>query len=436
MAHYLQVSLGRLIYRKRPGKGSMIWKLAQEVDTLMTATESSRCNILIIGAGITGLAIARELIRQGADDILVLEKEDHLGAHASGRNSGVLHAGIYYTPDTLKARFSIDGNRLMKEFCREKNLTLKETGKVIVTKRQEELEGLYDLKARADASGAHTEIIDDAELREIEPHAATVEKALYSPNTAVIHPIEVLQAIVEELKRSGRAQVHFGEHFLGLDGDRTAHTSQRKITYNRFINAAGTFADRIAHMFDIGHEYKILPFKGTYKRLRGSRSDLVRGSIYPVPDLRNPFLGVHFTRIADDQIYIGPSAIPAFGRENYGFLEGLGLETPGIVARDAVLLFTNAGFRSAAISEPKMTFKRFVFQEARKLVPKLELEDIVKADKVGIRPQLIHWPSKQLVTDFVVLQDDRSLHVLNAISPAFTCSLAFAQHIVSTYLTQ
>ena len=400
----------------------------------MTTAESSRCHTLIIGAGITGITIALELVRQGADDILILEKEDHLGAHASGRNSGVLHAGIYYTPDTMKARFSIDGNRLMKDFCREKALTLKETGKVIVTKRSEELEGLYDLKARADACGARTEIIDSADLKEIEPHAATVEKALYSPNTAVIHPFEVLQAIVEELERSGRAQIQFGERFLGLDGDRTAHTSQRKIPFNRFINAAGTHADRIAHMFDLGHAYKILPFKGTYKRLRGSRSDLVRGNIYPVPDLRNPFLGVHFTRTADDQIYIGPSAIPAFGRENYGILDGLGLETPLIAARDAVLLFKNAGFRSAAISEPKMTFRRFVYQEAMKLVPKLELEDIVDADKVGIRAQLVHWPSKQLVTDFVLLQDDRSLHILNAISPAFTCSMAFAQYIVKDYL--
>jgi L-2-hydroxyglutarate oxidase LhgO len=400
----------------------------------MTTAESSRCHTLIIGAGITGITIALELVRQGADDILILEKEDHLGAHASGRNSGVLHAGIYYTPDTMKARFSIDGNRLMKDFCREKALTLKETGKVIVTKRSEELEGLYDLKARADASGARTEIIDSADLKEIEPHAATVEKALYSPNTAVIHPFEVLQAIVEELERSGRAQIQFGARFLGLDGDHTALTSQRKIPFNRFINAAGTHADRIAHMFDLGHAYKILPFKGTYKRLRGSRSDLVRGNIYPVPDLRNPFLGVHFTRTADDQIYIGPSAIPAFGRENYGILDGLGLETPLIAARDAVLLFKNAGFRSAAISEPKMTFRRFVYQEAMKLVPKLELEDIVDADKVGIRAQLVHWPSKQLVTDFVLLQDDRSLHILNAISPAFTCSMAFAQHIVKDYL--
>ncbi len=400
----------------------------------MTTTDASRCHTLIIGAGITGLAIARELVNHGTEDIIVLEKEDHVGAHASGRNSGVLHAGIYYTPDTLKARFSIDGNRLMKAYCREKSLTLKETGKVIVTKCSEELEGLHDLKARADASGALTKIIDSAELHEIEPHAATVEKALFSPNTAVIHPVEVLQAIVEELERSGHAQVQHGERFLGLDGDRTALTSLRKISFIRFINAAGTHADRIAHMFNLGLEYKILPFKGTYKRLRGSRVDLVRGSIYPVPDLRNPFLGVHFTRTADDQIYIGPSAIPAFGRENYSILEGLGLETPGIAARDAVLLFKNAGFRSAAMSEPKMMFKRFVFQEARKLVPKLELEDIVDADKVGIRAQLIHWPSKQLVTDFVLLQDGHSLHVLNAISPAFTCSFAFAKHIVREYL--
>ncbi len=400
----------------------------------MTATEASKCHTLIIGAGITGLAIARELLHQGAEDILVIEKEDHLGAHASGRNSGVLHAGIYYTPDSLKARFSVEGNRLMKAYCRAHGLTLQETGKVIVTKRPEELEGLYDLKTRADASGAQTRIIDRRELREIEPHAATIEAALFSPNTAVIRPIEILQAIADEIERSGRARVHLGEQFLGLGGDRTARTSHRNITFNRFINAAGVYADRIAHMFELGREYEILPFKGTYKRVRASRSDLVRGSIYPVPDLRNPFLGVHFTRTADDRIYIGPSAIPAFGRENYAILEGLGWETPLIAARDAVLLFKNAGFRSAAMSEPIMTFKRFLYQEAKKLVPRLQMDDLENTDKIGIRSQLVHWPSKQMVTDFVLLQDDRSLHILNAVSPAFTCSLAFARHVVDAHL--
>lgn len=402
----------------------------------MTKSDARTCQTLIIGGGITGLTIARELIRRGAQDILLLEKENQLGAHASGRNSGVLHAGIYYTKDTLKARFCIEGNRLMKAFCREKGLTLKETGKVIVTKRPEELEGLYELKKRADSSGASAEIIDAAELMEIEPYAATCEKALYSPDTAVIQPKEVLFALAQEIEQSGSAKLIRGERFLGVGRERIARTSNGRVSYERFINAAGAFADKIAHQFGVGLEYKILPFKGTYKRLRQPRTSLVRGSIYPVPDLRNPFLGVHFTRSADDRVYVGPTAIPAFGRENYGFFEGMSRETAAILYRDAVLLVKNSGFRGAALTEPKKVFKRFVYAEARKLMPELQLEDLEDTDKVGIRSQLVHWPSKQLVTDFVMLRRNRSLHILNAISPAFTTSISFARQAVETFIEQ
>ena len=399
------------------------------------SSELRTCQTLIVGGGITGLTIARELIRRGAQDILILEKENELGAHASGRNSGVLHAGIYYTKDTLKARFCVEGNRLMKAFCREKGLTLKETGKVIVTKRPEELEVLYELKQRADSSGASATIIDNAELMEIEPYAATCEKALYSPDTAVIQPSEVLSALADEIEQSGIAKLSRGESFLGLDREHVARTSNGKVSYQHFINAAGAFADKIAHLFGVGLEYKILPFKGTYKRLRQPRRDLVRGSIYPVPDLRNPFLGVHFTRSVDDQVYVGPTAIPAFGRENYGLLEGMGRETAAILYRDAVLLIKNSGFRSAAFTEPKKVLKRFVYAEAKKLIPELQQEDLEDTDKVGIRPQLVHWPSKQLVTDFVMLRGNRSLHILNAISPAFTTSISFARQAVETFIS-
>ena len=324
----------------------------------------------------------------------------------------------------------------MKAFCREKGLTLKENGKVIVTKGPEELEGLHQLKQRADSSGASARIIDTIELLEIEPYAATCEKALYSPDTAVIQPMEVLFALADEIERSGCAKLICGESFLRVDRDRVARTSNGSVSYEHFINAAGAFADKIAHLFGVGLEYKILPFKGTYKCLRQPRRKLVRGSIYPVPDLRNPFLGVHFTRSADDRVYVGPTAIHAFGRENYCSFRGMGPETAVILYRDAVLLLKNSGFRSAALSEPKKVFKRFVYAEAKKLIPELQQQDLEDTDKVGIRAQLVHWPSKQLVTDFVMLRGDRSLHILNAISPAFTTSISFARRAVDTFIEQ
>ena len=396
--------------------------------------EQKQCQILIVGAGITGLTIARELIHRGVGDIVILEKENALGLHASGRNSGVLHAGMYYTPDTLKAKYCVDGNRMMKEFCRKKKLTLHESGKVILATGPSEMEALYELKRRADLCGARAHIIDNKKLHELEPYAADSEEALHSPDTAVIKPVEVLQALAAELVESGKVTVYYGTTFKGLAADNQVDTSGGTIRFEKLINAAGAHADHIAHQFGLAKEYKLLPFKGTYKQVARDRSFLVRSNIYPVPDLRTPFLGVHFTRSADGEILVGPTAMPAFGRENYGILSGFGRETFSILLRDSILLFTNPSFRQVARSEPRKYLKRFVFKEARRLLPELKPQDIVESEHVGVRPQLIHWPSKQLVMDFIVVNEKNSLHILNPISPAFTTSLAFAVDMANQLL--
>ena len=396
--------------------------------------KQNKCQVLIAGAGITGLTIARELVSRGIKDIVVLEKENSLGLHASGRNSGVLHAGMYYTPDTLKAKFCVEGNRLMKEFCREKGLTLNETGKVILARNSSETEALHELKRRADLCGTRASLIDGKRLHELEPHAAACNEALFSPDTAVIRPLEVLKALEEELVQSAKATIHYGTALDSLSGNSEALTSRGMIRFEQFINAAGSYGDRIAHRCGLAREYKMLPFKGTYKKLVHSRTFLVRGNIYPVPDLRTPFLGVHLTRSADDEILIGPTAIPAFSRENYRVFEGLGGETFAILFRDLVLILKNSMFRQVALTEPKKYLKRFVISEARKLVPQLHLRDLADTDHVGIRPQLVHWPTKTLVMDYVVLRDSNALHILNPISPAFTTSMAFARDIVNNLL--
>jgi L-2-hydroxyglutarate oxidase LhgO len=398
--------------------------------------ERNECQILIVGAGIIGLTIARELIQRGIGDIVILEKEHTLGCHASGRNSGVLHAGMYYTPDTLKARYCVEGNRMMKEYCKKNNLTLHETGKVILATGPTEMEALYELKRRADLCGARADIIDNKKLHEYEPYAADSDEALYSPDTAVIRPIEVLQALEVELVESGKVSVLYDTTFIDRDEENQARTSKGNIKFEKLINAAGAYADHIAHQFGLAMEYRLLPFKGTYKQLTSDRSFLVRSNIYPVPDLRTPFLGVHFTRSADGEILLGPTAMPAFGRENYGILSGFGRETPSILLRDAMLLFMNPSFRQVARTEPKKYLKRFVFKAARKLLPALRQTDITESEHVGIRPQLIHWPSKQLVMDFIVLSDAVSLHILNPISPAFTTSLPFARDMADKLLGQ
>lgn len=394
----------------------------------------SQCQVLIVGAGITGLTIARELVNRGAEDILILEKEGSLGAHASGRNSGVLHAGIYYTPDTLKARFCVEGNRLMKAFCRERGLTLKETGKVILATSPTQVEVLHELKRRADLSGARAFLIDRQELCEIEPYVTTCDKALFSPDTAVIRPQEVLKALEDELTRSAKTTMFYKTAFKSLLSDRQARTSKGVIRFEKFINAAGSYGDQVAHQFGLAKEYKTLPFKGTYKKLTRNRTFLVRGNVYPVPDLKNPFLGVHLTRSADGEVYVGPTAIPVFSRENYRNFEGWGWETFLILFRNAVLLLKNQAFRRVALTEPRKYLKRFILKEARRLVPELCLHDLVDSDKVGIRPQLVHWPTKTLVTDYVVLHNGDALHILNPVSPAFTSSMAFAKYAVTTLL--
>ena len=394
----------------------------------------TKCQVLIVGAGIVGLTIARELVNRGIKDIVVLEKETSLGLHASGRNSGVIHAGMYYIPDSLKAKYCVEGNRLMKEFCRKRGLTLKETGKVILAICPSQTEALHELKRRADSCGARALLITDKKLRELEPNAADCAEALFSPDTAVIRPMEVLKALEEELKQSQKVTICYGTAFKELTGQNEAQTSHGAIQFETLINAAGAHGDRIAHKCGLAREYKMLPFKGTYKKLAHHKKSLVRGNIYPVPDLRTPFLGVHLTRSADDEILIGPTAIPAFSRENYSVFEGLGWETFDILLRDLVLMFKNSKFRQVATTEPKKYLKQFVLNEARKLVPGLHIHDLTDTDHVGIRPQLIHWPTKKLVMDFLVVRDANSLHVMNPISPAFTTSMAFAKDIVNSIL--
>jgi L-2-hydroxyglutarate oxidase len=392
------------------------------------------CEVLIIGGGITGLTIARELLTRGVGEILLIEKERYLGAHASGRNSGVLHAGIYYTPDSFKAQFCVRGNALMKVYCRENGLTLNESGKVIVAKDSHELERLFELHERAIQNGVRSSIIDKNELSEVEPFASTFEKALYSPDTAVVDPFEILNSLRDELLKSGKVRIIYETSFFKLKGDNKALTSGGKIRFRKVVNASGAFSDRVAYQFGVGKDFKILPFKGTYKRLREGRSFLVRGNIYPVPDLRNTFLGVHFTRSVKGEVYAGPTAIPALGRENYGFFENISVEMIPILYRDGILFLENEAFRSTAITEVKKYSTRFFFDEAKKLLTELEINDLEDTDKIGIRPQLVHWPTKKLVMDFVLIREGDSLHVLNAISPAFTSSMAFAKYAVDRFL--
>lgn len=393
-----------------------------------------KADILICGAGISGLTIARELLARGAENIVIIDKEDAPGRHASGRNSGVLHAGIYYAPGSLKARTCMEGARRMRAYCREKGLPLLEAGKVIVARDESELPALDALFERAKTGGAVARMIDEKELAEIEPYAVTAGRAIFSPKTSMIDPRIVLASLRQDIEETGRARFVFNAPFNGLKNASTAMTGQGEIGFSLCINAAGAHADTVAAAFGAGKGKAAIPFKGIYRKLRPEKAHMVRGNIYPVPDARNPFLGVHFTRGVSGDVYIGPTAIPALGRENYGILSGIDAEAPAILWRDMLLFLRNPKFRDVALTEPKKYFFKYLFADAKKLIRDLAPEDVLPSPKCGIRPQLVNLATGELIMDFCIESSERAVHILNAISPAFTASMAFAEMAVVEHI--
>ena len=395
-----------------------------------------RSDYLVIGAGIIGLAIARELkFRFPHAEILVIDKEPDVAYHGSGRNSGVLHAGFYYSADSLKAKFTRDGNVQLKEYCKKNNLRLNECHKVVVAKDESEIEGIYELERRGKRNCVDVKVITEAEMKEIDPNAKTFKIGLYSPNTATVDPTEVNIFIKNELKGQG-VKFHFSEGYKKkIDGNTVLTTRGTRITAGKIINAAGLYADKIAREFNFSTHYTIIPFKGIY--LKYTKSDKpVRTNIYPVPNLKNPFLGVHFTVTVDGIIKIGPTSIPAFWRENYkGMANYRTRELFNILGWESRLFLTNAfGFRSLAFDEVKKYNKSYFVKLATNLVHSVDRSGFTDWTRPGIRAQLLDTRTLELVMDFVVEGDQTSIHVLNAVSPAFTSSFPFAKWVVENYV--
>ncbi|MFI5348708.1 MAG: L-2-hydroxyglutarate oxidase [Elusimicrobiota bacterium] len=386
-------------------------------------------DFLVIGGGVVGLSIARVLKRRNpAASIVVIDKEDGPARHASGRNSGVLHAGFYYTADTLKARFTRAGNISWSNYCRERALPLRACGKLVVASRPEDLPVLDELLKRGRANGVPVELVDEKAAREIEPRAKTLERALFSPSTSVVDPAACLAALAADAKREG-VELRWETSYLGRDGQ-AVRTSAGTITAGYVVNAAGLYADRVARDFDFSKRYRILPFKGLYL-YSDEPAGAFRAHVYPVPDIRNPFLGVHFTVTVDGRVKIGPTAIPALWRENYGGLDGFSAqETAEILFRQAGL-FLNAGFdfRRLAWEEIQKNSKAVMVSLAARLAEGVKASDYRVWGKPGIRAQLVDVEKKTLVMDFVIEGDAGSIHVLNAVSPGFTCALPFAAHV-------
>lgn len=391
---------------------------------------------LIVGAGIVGLTVAWELKQRDAHTrILILEKEADVGYHASGRNSGVLHSGIYYAADTHKAKYCSKGAARMRAFAAEHGIRCERSGKVIIATCQQDLITIERLLKNARDNGIRAEKLDAGDIRQIEPHAYAYEAGIYSPDTAVIDSLGVVNKLRDLLRGMG-VTIIFNAAVNRVDTQqKMVEANQLDYRYGYFFNCAGASADRIAHFFNVGTQYALLPFKGLYYKLRPERNDLVKSNIYPVPDIKLPFLGVHLTRVISGDVYVGPTAIPAWGRENYGVVSGLHLGESLTIAWRLLQMFAanNQHFRTLVKVEMARYSKANFVAAAQKLVPEIRADDLLPSTKVGIRPQLVNLKEKRLEMDFVLEQTIDSLHVLNSISPAFTSAFAFAEAIVDQH---
>jgi L-2-hydroxyglutarate oxidase LhgO len=316
----------------------------------------------------------------------------------------------------------------MREYCATRGLRLNPCGKLVVATCEEDLHGLAELKRRADANGVELIWVNEKEIAFIDPHAKTYRKALYSPSTATVDPLQICRTMRRELMEQG-VEFRFNTRYAGRR-DGIVVTNRGRLSCGYVVNAAGLYADKIARDYGFGESYTIIPFKGLYVKYEAETA--IRTNIYPVPQLANPFLGVHFTKTVDGSVKIGPTAIPALWREQYAGFGNFKLrELAEILYYETKLFATDAfGFRKLAFDEMKKYWKPQLVRLAMKLVRDIDPKRFGGFTRPGIRAQLIHKKTLELVQDFVVEGDGQSIHVLNAVSPAFTCSIPFARYVV------
>ena len=386
-------------------------------------------DFLVIGAGVIGINVAHELKKRFPDTrVILIEKEQACAAHASGRNSGVLHAGFYYTADSFKARFTRDGNKQLTEYCEEKLIPINKCGKLVVAKDENDLDYLDELFARGRRNGVDIEELDQKQAESIEPRVITFQKALFSPTTSSVDPKIVVKNMEEDAIKKG-VEFYYGYKYLGRDKN-VIKTTGGRIEAGYVVNAAGLYADKIANDYSFSKNHRILPFKGLYL-YSNEPAGAINTNIYPVPDLRNPFLGVHFTIAVDGKIKIGPTAIPAFWREQYNGMDNFQIEEFLDIVRREMALFINSNFdfMRLAFEELRKYSRIYMVPLASKLIKGVKLEDYKVWGKPGMRAQLINIKEKKLEMDFLLEGDHKSMHILNAVSPGFTCCMPFSSYV-------
>jgi len=386
--------------------------------------------ITIVGAGIVGLATAHQLVcRYPRARVTVLEKEDGPARHQTGNNSGVLHCGLYYKPGSQKAKLAVQGICRMVDFCERHGIQFETCGKLVVATEPEEIPRLHALLERGTANGLQgLELLVPDQIREYEPHAAGLA-AIRVPQEGIVDFKAATQAMADEVIAHG-ADVHYSSEVIKLRNSGTWHIATTTGDYESdfIINCGGLQCDRLSNMAGNHDATRIVPFRGEYYKLKPQSSHLVRNLIYPVPDPKFPFLGVHFTRLIHGGIEAGPNAVLAFAREGYRHTD--------VRIRDLVETFTYRGFWRFLLRYPSMcwhefhrSFSKALFcQSLQRLVPELQIDDLMEGG-AGVRAQALS-PSGELLQDFYFVRQPNALHVLNAPSPAATASLAIADAVI------
>jgi L-2-hydroxyglutarate oxidase LhgO len=385
----------------------------------------------IVGAGIVGLAVGREITRRwpGAR-VVMLEKEDRIGAHQTGHNSGVVHAGLYYTPGSLKARLCRRGGALLKEYCAEKGIVYDEVGKLVVAVTDEDLARLSAIEARAGSNAVRgMRRVGPAGIREIEPHATGLA-ALYSPHTAITDFPAIARAYADDIIGAG-GEVRLRSPVSQINpvpGALDVRAGGEGLRVDHLVVCAGGQSDRIAQLAGDDPEPRIVPFRGEYMFIRRQKSHLIRGLIYPVPDPRYPFLGVHFTRRVSGDVEVGPNAVLALAREGYRWSRVSPRDVWSIATWPGVWRMAARHWRTGVRELHGSISKRAYMRSASRYVPEIGPDDVVRAG-AGVRAQALGRDGS-LVDDFRVHRLGAVTAVRNAPSPAATSSLAIAEYVV------
>lgn len=388
-------------------------------------------DVVIIGGGCIGLSVAKNIAERSDQEVAVLDKEHQLAQHQSGRNSGVLHPGFNYKPGSMKARFAREGTRRIKEYCAQNAIPCQEFGVVVIAQSDKEEHRLERLAEQAEANGVKYSLVHSQEaITEHEPHALG-QAALLAPEAASIDSQQYVHSLGKDVFQAG-GSIYLGHEvkdikFIG--GQYHVQTNKGTFEASKLVNAAGLYADRLAHGLGVGKQYQIIPFRGEYYELDVQNRHVCSSMIYPTPDPQLPFLGVHFTRRTDERVIVGPNAVLAFGRQAYNPTDVNPYELFETLSYPGFRrLLTSPKMISTAVSELGKSYSKQRFTAAaRHLIPELK-SDALKRSYAGIRAQLVTREGR-LVKEPLIIQSNDAVHVLNAVSPGLTCSLPVGEHI-------